>query len=1471
MQPETPQTPQNSYVSKMREQYPNNANLDDVTLAKIVRAKHFPDETESDFLTHIGLQEKTNAAPKKEVAFEPFVKEEVPAPVEKEPNVLVQALRQEYDMYEHLDDYALAKLAKAKHQPEMDDVEYYGHLGLDDKFKAEVDKADTEKKVRIAENRPTVNTGIDFIDKNLVNDFTLGAAKNVLDYSASAIKGVGKMGGALGFDEFEAKSKVAQAKFNKASERADKAIDNEYVALAGEMIADPINLAPAGIFAQGAKAARVAKSMAGGAVVGGATMAAKNYGDDTMTQEEKNAEMGIGAGFVSALNGIIAGVTKGRVTSAINDVPDLEAMRKNPEAYGVTPEEAEQVAVTAQEHLKATKQPKASEELGLTAQQPVVQPTELDQIDNGFKALADEILPNKEDEILPRGMNEPKNELFGNPEQLQSNPLQPEQITPKVELSKQQQLLNAEAEAARNLRIAEYRKSIDKPMEASVFETQAQNSLDEAQRLRDEMAQETPTPIIQKPRIGEPEPEAVVKDNLITDNAVSHTELLQHPRLEELLMQQQDVLAKDNRSPNKLLQTGAGRELSGNGGTSKHAYDAARYEKNSGYDFMLTKQDVKNIRAGNINANIAAKLENDLGVYDNHPEWNKQPETAMSADDWAEANVLFSKGADNLAVGAFAGIEQDENGNLTFDAEKFVLGLGGYTAVKAALKNKQVQGKLKEYAQKAVDIVDMNPQVHKESGFNAMFVGAKGDEVGAFSDTATKQTMKEIDDSGAKYNPIPKQKVEFDGREFEQNYANLGEIINHEELFKQYPNLKDVQVSINNKSGSGAAYNPAINSISIDRGLLENVTNESVEKIKNDINELVRNPLDQEYSKLIEEIQAPNKTDDEYMKLSAAIDETATGKELDKLGEQLLKEKNSMKQDSVKLSKSGQEVLLHEVQHAVQNKEGWATGGSPQSASADILKKRKELVEPLYAERKTYFKNGELIKDFNELNKLDIEIAKLESKAVHTEEAQKSYMSLSGEQQARATAYRANMTPKQRASESMWDTLKREEGNVPDSIVKYGDGVAEHAKVLEDKYLDKNGRVLESKLIADASDLPKPMNKSAFAKQFSTSKEVTLKTPTGDVSFNVANVYKHFTDNTYFNDRYWLTGAFKDALENPLFVVNNPIKKQIEYYKPFKDAKGLVHYVGIIKGEDGNFRQITAFDKDAKQIEAMMKGTEGNLLYYKGKPPVTQESVINTSTTQSMSKEKEASKEIVPQTKEEWNKNLTEWHKDSSPLTKNEDGTPKVFYHGTMTDFSEFKNTGSKVNGSRSGEGFYFTADVRKANSYAKKGKDGNVMPVYLNAKNIYKGIEQLTPGQKQIYLNTEKPTNEILQELGFDARAMDDKEIVIFEPTQIKSINNRGTFDSNNPNILMANGSNAFGGGLGGGLIGGMEDTDGNYIPDSWNWRNASIGALAGMGVGHFAKGEGTGMFGGKAFTTTYNKFKAGKLPNATALPDET
>jgi len=66
----------------------------------------------------------------------------------------------------------------------------------------------------------------------------------------------------------------------------------------------------------------------------------------------------------------------------------------------------------------------------------------------------------------------------------------------------------------------------------------------------------------------------------------------------------------------------------------------------------------------------------------------------------------------------------------------------------------------------------------------------------------------------------------------------------------------------------------------------------------------------------------------------------------------------------------------------------------------------------------------------------------------------------------------------------------------------------------------------------------------------------------------------------------------------------------------------------------------------------------------------------------------------------------------------NEDGSPKIMYHGTNKDFNEFV-IAEKANRTGMPDGFYFTSDIDDANRYAK-GEGANVIPVYLSIKNPF-------------------------------------------------------------------------------------------------------------------------------------------------------
>ena len=125
-------------------------------------------------------------------------------------------------------------------------------------------------------------------------------------------------------------------------------------------------------------------------------------------------------------------------------------------------------------------------------------------------------------------------------------------------------------------------------------------------------------------------------------------------------------------------------------------------------------------------------------------------------------------------------------------------------------------------------------------------------------------------------------------------------------------------------------------------------------------------------------------------------------------------------------------------------------------------------------------------------------------------------------------------------------------------------------------------------------------------------------------------------------------------------------------------------------------------------------------------------------------------------------------------------GQPLEVYHGTkarnLQEFSKDKiGKGASKGNNLYGDGFYFTPDYYSAQNFGK-----NVHDVYLKIENpSISG--NMKPGQDGIMVNA-----------GFHPT------YVAFEPTQIKSVNNVGTFDPSNPNIykgllpLMAGGGAA-------------------------------------------------------------------------------
>ena len=128
-----------------------------------------------------------------------------------------------------------------------------------------------------------------------------------------------------------------------------------------------------------------------------------------------------------------------------------------------------------------------------------------------------------------------------------------------------------------------------------------------------------------------------------------------------------------------------------------------------------------------------------------------------------------------------------------------------------------------------------------------------------------------------------------------------------------------------------------------------------------------------------------------------------------------------------------------------------------------------------------------------------------------------------------------------------------------------------------------------------------------------------------------------------------------------------------------------------------------------------------------------------------------------------------------------ENGKPLVVYHGTAEDFSVFDKTKTQT------PLFWFTADKSSLQdgrtSVNAKGGSKKIMDVYLSIKN---------PASSEQYENF---TIDQLIARGYDGIALLKKDgyasdtYIVFEPTQIKSVYNRGTWDGNNPNIYYQRG----------------------------------------------------------------------------------
>jgi hypothetical protein len=143
-------------------------------------------------------------------------------------------------------------------------------------------------------------------------------------------------------------------------------------------------------------------------------------------------------------------------------------------------------------------------------------------------------------------------------------------------------------------------------------------------------------------------------------------------------------------------------------------------------------------------------------------------------------------------------------------------------------------------------------------------------------------------------------------------------------------------------------------------------------------------------------------------------------------------------------------------------------------------------------------------------------------------------------------------------------------------------------------------------------------------------------------------------------------------------------------------------------------------------------------------------------------------------------------HPENASKVVNEDGTPKVVYHGTNAEFNTFQQE----------NGAYFFSESRDyAESMADERRGTRIIEAYLKMKNPY--TVKLSPEQFTDNI-AEAPFIRYAKEHGHDGVIFEydgskedlayDKFYVVFDSAQIKSAtDNIGTFDKTNPDIRFS------------------------------------------------------------------------------------
>ncbi|EMZ37507.1 hypothetical protein [Helicobacter bilis] len=354
----------------------------------------------------------------------------------------------------------------------------------------------------------------------------------------------------------------------------------------------------------------------------------------------------------------------------------------------------------------------------------------------------------------------------------------------------------------------------------------------------------------------------------------------------------------------------------------------------------------------------------------------------------------------------------------------------------------------------------------------------------------------------------------------------------------------------------------------------------------------------------------------------------------DPLGEDILgtykkdKKKISLDIDTLKSPQEAKSTLYHEIQHAIQDIEGFAYGEKLEQIAKENYRLRHGEVEARNVENRMQQVSGyETKKPPKEqiqksINTIDKNIQKAEQEIQEIKNGIGKYKGVSQKDKERSIktnlefidsalrgreraiklrdSYTQTPHPYKTMDTHINDTiaeatmqgkaLSRELTNKVENMLESSNKILGETMTLKDRLLIDN-KIKYSYLKEIAQDLPKPITKDDFLHLLKNKKYVNIQTPIKELEIEPLKAYEHLTQNSNKQNRIDISGAILPTLQNPLFITKDK-KDTYYFYKPFKDEKGVLNIVSIAIPKSNRIRYKTSYIASRERMLKMINEYE---------------------------------------------------------------------------------------------------------------------------------------------------------------------------------------------------------------------------------------------------------------------------------------